>query len=167
VERYGWLEPGQMLDGLGLAETTPGPLIMVTQFVGFLAAWQNVTDLPPLLSGILGGLMTTWVTFTPCFLWIFLGAPFIEGLRGNVILTSALSAITAAVVGVVLNLAVFFGLHVFFPPDGRIELLHLDGIALAVALVAFVGMLRWKWDIIVVVLGGVVFGLLFKLVLAL
>jgi len=74
VERYGWLEPGQMLDGLGLAETTPGPLIMVTQFVGFLAAWRNVNDLPPLLSGILGALITTWVTFTPCFLWIFLGA---------------------------------------------------------------------------------------------
>jgi chromate transporter len=166
VERYGWLEPGQMLDGLGLAETTPGPLIMVLQFVGFLAAWQNVTDLPPLLSGIVGALMTTWVTFTPCFLWIFLGAPFIERLRGNVILTSALSAITAAVVGVVLNLAVFFGLHVFFPPDGRIALDWLDGVAVAIALVAFVGMLRWKWDIMVVVIGGAIFGLVYKLVLA-
>jgi chromate transporter len=166
VEHYGWLRPGQMLDGLGLAETTPGPLIMVTQFVGFLAAWQNVTDLPPLAAGVIGALMTTWVTFTPCFLWIFLGAPFIERLRGNVILTSALSAMTAAVVGVVLNLAVFFGLHVLFPPDGKIALAQLDGVALTVALVAFIGMLRWKWNIIVVVLGGAIFGLVYKLVLA-
>ncbi|MDH3443094.1 MAG: chromate efflux transporter, partial [Deltaproteobacteria bacterium] len=117
VEDFGWLRPGQMLDGLGLAETTPGPLIMVTQFVGFMAAWQNVTDLSPLTAAILGALITTWVTFTPCFLWIFLGAPFIERLRGNVVLTSALSAITAAVVGVVLNLAVFFAVHVLFPKN--------------------------------------------------
>lgn len=114
VDQYGWLRPGQMLTGLGLAETTPGPLIMVTQFVGFVSAWQNATGLSPLAAGILGALITTWVTFTPCFLWIFLGAPFIEDLRGNARLTSALSAVTAAVVGVVLNLAVFFGLHVFF-----------------------------------------------------
>jgi chromate transporter len=166
VERYGWLEPGQMLDGLGLAETTPGPLIMVTQFVGFLAAWRNVNDLPPLLSGILGALITTWVTFTPCFLWIFLGAPFIERLRGNVALTSALSAITAAVVGVVLNLAVFFGLHVLFPPDGRIALPALDGMALALALITFVGMLWWKWDIMAVVLAGALSGLVYKWVFA-
>jgi chromate transporter len=162
VERYGWLEPGQMLDGLGLAETTPGPLIMVLQFVGFLAAWRNVTDLPPLVSGILGALMTTWVTFTPCFLWIFLGAPFIERLRGHVVLTSALSAITAAVVGVVLNLAVFFGLHVLFPPQGKILFAQLDGTALALAAAAFIGMLRWKWDIMVVVLGGAILGLVYK-----
>jgi len=166
VEHYGWLRPGQMLDGLGLAETTPGPLIMVTQFVGFLAGWQNVSDLSPLISGVIGALMTTWVTFTPCFLWIFLGAPFIERLRGNVALTSALSAITAAVVGVVLNLAVFFGLHVLFPPDGKIALAQLDGAALTIALVAFIGMLRWKWDIMVVVLGGAIFGLVYKLALA-
>jgi chromate transporter len=107
VDYYGWLYPGQMLDGLGLAETTPGPLIMVTQFVGFLAAWQTIFDLPPLAAGIFGAVITTWVTFTPCFLWILLGAPFIERLRGNVSLTSALSAITAAVVGVILNLAFF------------------------------------------------------------
>ena len=165
VDSYGWLQPGQMLDGLGLAETTPGPLIMVTQFVGFVAAWQNVSDLPSIVAGILGALITTWVTFIPCFLWIFLGAPFIEGLRGNVRLTSALSAITAAVVGVILNLAVFFGLHVFFPPQGKILFAQLDGTALAIASVGFIGMLRWKWDIFLVVVGGAGFGLVYKLLL--
>jgi chromate transporter len=162
VEHYAWLRPGQMLDGLGLAETTPGPLIMVTQFVGFLAAWQNVSDLSPLTAGVLGALITTWVTFTPCFLWIFLGAPFIEQLRGNVALTSALSAITAAVVGVVLNLAVFFGLHVLFPPDGGIAFVQLDWAALAITVGAFMGMLRWKWDIFLVALGGAAVGLLYR-----
>ena len=83
VETYGWLQPGEMLDGLGMAETTPGPLIMVLQFVGFLGAFRDPGALPPLLAGTLGGLLTTWVTFVPCFLWIFLGAPFIETLRGN------------------------------------------------------------------------------------
>ena len=165
VNHYGWLQPGQMLDGLGLAETTPGPLIMVTQFVGFVAAWQNSAGLPPLVAGITGALITTWVTFIPCFLWIFLGAPFIEILRGNIRLTSALSAITAAVVGVILNLAVFFGLHVLFPPQGKILLSHLDWTALAITLVAFSGMVRWKWDIFVVVLGGAGIGLIYKLML--
>ncbi len=162
VEQYGWLLPGQMLDGLGLAETTPGPLIMVTQFVGFLAAWQNVRDLSPLAAGIIGALMTTWVTFTPCFLWIFLGAPFIERLRGNVVLTSALSAITAAVVGVVLNLAVFFSLHILFPSQGKILLAQLDWMALAITGVSFIGMLRWRWDIMIVVLVGALVGLVYK-----
>jgi chromate transporter len=114
VETYGWLQPGEMLDGLGMAETTPGPLIMVTQFVGFLGAFREPGALPPLLAGTLGGLLTTWVTFVPCFLWIFLGAPFVESLRGNRALSAALAAITAAVVGVVLNLAVWFALHVLF-----------------------------------------------------
>ncbi len=114
VGHYGWLRPGEMLDGLGMAETTPGPLIMVTQFVGFMAAYRDPGALPPMLAGTLGGLLTTWVTFTPCFLWIFLGAPFIEGLRGNRALSGALSAITAAVVGVILNLAVWFALHTWF-----------------------------------------------------
>ena len=103
-----------MLDGLGMAETTPGPLIMVLQFVGFMAAFRDPGRLPPLLAGVLGGLLTTWVTFTPCFLWIFLGAPFIEVLRGNQALGAALSTITAAVVGVVMNLAVWFALHTVF-----------------------------------------------------
>jgi chromate transporter len=114
VEHFGWLKPGEMLDGLGMAETTPGPLIMVTQFVGFMGAFRAATGLPPMLAGTLGGLLTTWVTFIPCFLWIFLGAPFIETLRGNRALSAALSAITAAVVGVVLNLAIWFALHTLF-----------------------------------------------------
>ena len=114
VETYGWLQPGEMLDGLGMAETTPGPLIMVTQFVGFMGAFRAPGGLNPYLAGVLGGLLTTWVTFTPCFLWIFLGAPYIEALRSNRALSGALAAITAAVVGVILNLAVWFGLHVLF-----------------------------------------------------
>ena len=114
VETYGWLAPGEMLDGLGMAETTPGPLIMVTQFVGFMGAFRDPGPLAPLVAGALGGLLTTWVTFVPCFLWIFLGAPYVEALRSNRALSAALAAITAAVVGVVLNLAVWFGLHVLF-----------------------------------------------------
>ncbi|KLK94188.1 chromate transporter [Microvirga vignae] len=114
VETYGWLKPGEMLDGLGMAETTPGPLIMVLQFVGFMAAFRDPGSLHPLIAGTLGGLLTTWVTFTPCFLWIFLGAPYIEMLRGNRALSGALSAITAAVVGVILNLAIWFGIHTIF-----------------------------------------------------
>ncbi|MCR5875026.1 chromate efflux transporter [Phenylobacterium sp. J426] len=114
VQTFGWLGPGEMLDGLGMAETTPGPLIMVTQFVGFMGAYRGAAGVDPLLAGVLGGLLTTWVTFTPCFLWIFLGAPFVEALRGARALNAALSAITAAVVGVILNLALWFGLHVLF-----------------------------------------------------
>ena len=114
VETYGWLQPGEMLDGLGLAETTPGPLIMVTQFVGFLAAARFAPGIDPLLAGTLGGILTTWVTFTPSFLWIFVGAPFSERLRGHRALAAALTAITAAVVGVVLNLALWFALHALF-----------------------------------------------------
>jgi chromate transporter len=114
VENYHWLKPGEMLDGLGMAETTPGPLIMVLQFVGFMAAFRDPGSLSPMLAGTLGGLLATWVTFTPCFLWIFLGAPFIERLRGNKALNGALSAITAAVVGVILNLAIWFAIHAIF-----------------------------------------------------
>ena len=114
VDTFGWLRPGEMLDGLGMAETTPGPLIMVTQFVGFLAAFRDATGLPPLLAATLGAILTTWVTFTPCFLWIFAGAPFVERLRGNAALSSALTAITAAVVGVILNLAIWFAIHALF-----------------------------------------------------
>ena len=114
VETYGWLGPKEMLDGLGMAETTPGPLIMVLQFVGFLGAYRGAHGLSPLVAGTLGGLLATWVTFVPCFLWIFLGAPLIERLRGHAAVAGALSAITAAVVGVVLNLAVWFALHTLF-----------------------------------------------------
>ncbi len=114
VEGYGWLKPGEMLDGLGMAETTPGPLIMVLQFVGFMGAYRDPGVLSPLMAGVAGGLLATWVTFVPCFLFIFLGAPFIETLRGNKALHGALSAITAAVVGVVLNLAIWFAIHTIF-----------------------------------------------------
>ena len=114
VGHYGWLSAGEMLDGLGMAETTPGPLIMVTQFVGFIGAYRSPGVLDPMMAGCLGALVTTWVTFAPCFLWIFLGAPYIEALRGNRTLAVALTGITAAVVGVVLNLAIWFGLRVMF-----------------------------------------------------
>lgn len=114
VQYHGWLAPGEMLDGLGMAETTPGPLIQVVQFVGFLGASRNPGVLDPLLAGFLGAVLTTWVTFVPCFLWIFLGAPFIESLRENRALSGGLSAITAAVTGVILNLSIWFALHVVF-----------------------------------------------------
>lgn len=114
VEHFHWLKPSEMVDGLGLAETTPGPLIMVLQFVGFLAAYRQPGILHPLWAATLGGLLTTWVTFVPCFLWIFLGAPYIERLRGQKALSAALSAITAAVVGVIANLALWFGFHTLF-----------------------------------------------------
>lgn len=121
VEAYGWLKPGEMLDGLGMAETTPGPLIMVLQFVGFAAAFRDPGTLSPLMAGVFGGLLATWVTFAPCFLWIFLGAPWIERLRGNRLLSGALTAITSAVAGVILNLAVWFALHTLFSQTVRVS----------------------------------------------
>ncbi|QFU18167.1 chromate efflux transporter [Microvirga thermotolerans] len=154
VENYGWLQPGEMLDGLGMAETTPGPLIMVLQFVGFMGALRDPGALPPLIAGVLGGLLATWVTFVPCFLFIFLGAPFIEVLRGNQALHGALSAITAAVVGVVLNLAVWFSIHVMFRETWPVRGLGLsfdapvlesvDPWALLLSAVAVVAMFRFK-----------------------
>ncbi|MFH6784804.1 MULTISPECIES: chromate efflux transporter [Methylobacterium] len=154
VEQYGWMRPGEMLDGLGMAETTPGPLIMVTQFVGFLAAFRAPGTLPPLVAGTLGGLLTTWVTFAPCFLWIFVGAPYVERLRGNRALAGALSAITAAVVGVILNLAVWFALHTLFrslrpvafgPVRFDVPVLtSVDPFALALALAAAVAVFRFR-----------------------
>jgi chromate transporter len=152
---HGWIKPGQMMDGLGLAETTPGPLIMVLQFVGFMGAWQHAEGLPPLVAATVGALITTWATFTPCFLWIFLGGPHIEQLRGNARLTSALTAITAAIVGVVLNLAVWFALHVFFPASGTV-----DWFAILLCATAFVAMLHYKIDIIPVIIGAGILGLL-------
>jgi chromate transporter len=113
VQHYGWLAPAEMLDGLGLAETTPGPLILVTEFVGFLAAFREGGG-NPWAMGTLGALVTLWATFAPCFLWIFAGAPYIERLNAEPKLKSALAAVTAAVVGVILNLTVWFGLHVLF-----------------------------------------------------
>ncbi|GEP05264.1 chromate efflux transporter [Methylobacterium oxalidis] len=153
VDHYGWLRPGEMLDGLGMAETTPGPLIMVTQFVGFLAAYRAPGALPPLVAGTLGGLLTTWVTFAPCFLWIFVGAPYVERLRGNRALAAALAAITAAVVGVILNLAVWFALHTVFAEVRPVwlgplrldvpNLASLDPFALALTLGALVAVFRF------------------------
>ncbi|QRE74579.1 chromate efflux transporter [Methylobacterium aquaticum] len=154
VEQYGWMRPGEMLDGLGMAETTPGPLIMVTQFVGFLAAYRAPGALSPLAAGTLGGLLTTWVTFAPCFLWIFVGAPYVERLRGHAALAGALSAITAAVVGVILNLAVWFALHTLFRTLRPVTfgplkldvpvLASVDPYALALALAAIVAVFRFK-----------------------
>ncbi len=158
VEHYGWLRPGEMLDGLGMAETTPGPLIMVTQFVGFMAAYRDPGALPPMLAGTLGGLLTTWVTFIPCFLWIFLGAPFIEALRDNTAVSGALAAITAAVVGVILNLAAWFALHTWFRAAHPVRAFglsfdlpvpaSLDGWALALSAAALVAIFRFKAGII-------------------
>ena len=154
VETHGWLVAGEMVDGLGLAETTPGPLILVLQFVGFLAGFRAPGDLPPLLAGSLGALLTIWVTFAPCFLWIFLGGPYVEALRGNRAISAALGAITAAVVGVIMNLALWFGLHVLFrevrsvnvfglSPDWPV-LASLDWRAALLAAAAMVAMLRFK-----------------------
>jgi chromate transporter len=154
VSVYGWLRPGEMLDGLGLAETTPGPLIMVVQFVGFMGAFRAPGGLPPLLAGVLGSVVTVWVTFVPCFLWIFLGAPYIEALRGNRWLQASLSAITAAVVGVILNLSIWFGLHVVFhevternfgPLRVYVPALHsLDLAALGLAALSILALFRFK-----------------------
>jgi chromate transporter len=154
VENFGWLTPREMLDGLGMAETTPGPLIMVLQFVGFMAAYRNPGPLSPVLAGMLGATVTVWVTFVPCFLWIFLGAPYIEYLRGNKSLSTALSGITAAVVGVILNLALWFSIHTIFAKVDNFYLgaLHLqipawstvDWVALLIAGGAFVAVFRFK-----------------------
>ena len=137
VGHYGWLSAGEMLDGLGMAETTPGPLIMVTQFVGFIGAYRSPGALDPMLAGTLGALVTTWVTFAPCFLWIFLGAPYIEALRGNRLLAAALTGITAAVVGVVLNLAIWFGLRVMFTSLVEVEVPFTGGVMQLPALASF------------------------------
>lgn len=155
VEHYHWLSASQMLDGLGLAETTPGPLIMVLQFVGFLGGWHQPGSLSPLLAATLGAALTTWTTFLPCFLWIFLGAPYIEKLRDHRGLSAVMSAITASVVGVILNLAVWFAGHVLFPGVPP----RFDVFAALVALVTFIGLVKWRWNIIPVVFGAAILGL--------
>lgn len=170
---YGWLAPGEMLDGLGMAETTPGPLIMVTQFVGFMGAMRDAGGMPPLLAGTLGGLLTTWVTFVPCFLWIFLGAPFIERLRDNRALSAALTAVTAAVVGVILNLAVWFGLHVLFAQVRAFMAMGLDldlpvwttldAAALVLVAAAMVAVFRFRLGAVTVLAGCALAGLALRL----
>jgi chromate transporter len=169
VESYQWLAPGEMLDGLGMAETTPGPLIMVLQFVGFLGAFREPGTLSPLMAGTLGGLIATWVTFTPCFLWIFLGAPFVEKLRGNKALSSALTAITAAIVGVMLNLAIWFAIHTVFKQVLTISvgpmqfdwpvLQSLDVAALSLTLAALVAVFGLKLGLMTTLLLSCAFGL--------
>jgi chromate transporter len=156
VETYGWVRPGEMLDGLGMAETTPGPLIQVVQFVAFLGAFRDPAPFSPLAAAVLGSLVTTWVTYAPCFLWIFVGAPYVEALRRSRLVSRALAGIMAAVVGVILNLSVWFALHTLF---GRVDVvdrgplrltvpqLHtLDPFALAVAAVAAMAIFRAHWS---------------------
>jgi chromate transporter len=160
VTQHGWLTEADMTAGLALAETTPGPLIMVVQFVGFLGGWNGATGLPPLGAATLGALLVTWVTFLPCFLWIFLGAPFIERLRELPALSAALTAISAAVVGVVLNLAVWFGIRLAFPQGLAAGAGAADWFVLAVALGGFAALAWGKAAIHWVVPAGGALGLL-------
>ena len=173
VGTYGWLAPGEMVDGLGMAETTPGPLIMVTQFVGFMGAYRQPGGLDPLLAATVGAVLTTWVTFVPCFLWIFLGAPFVERLRGNRALSGALAGISAAVVGVILNLALWFALHVLF--EGTRELsvglvslelpvvATIDWAALALSLAAVLAVFRLRLGVLPVLGGCAAAGIVLRL----
>lgn len=173
VEHYAWLSPGEMLDGLGMAETTPGPLIQVAQFVGFLAAWRSPGSLPPWLAGTLAAVLTTWVTYVPCFLWILVGAPYVERVRGSQALRGALAGIMAAVVGVILNLALWFSLHVLF---GEVRptrfgvatlpvpaLATLDAAAAAIALAAGVAALRFHVGMGALVGGAALAGVVWRL----
>jgi chromate transporter len=170
VENYHWVQPREMLDGLGMAETTPGPLIMVLQFVGFMAAFRDPGTMSPMLAGTLGGLLATWVTFTPCFLWIFVGAPFIEVTRGNKPLAGALSAITAAVVGVILNLAIWFAIHSLFHATVSVRgwslsfeapvLRSVDPWALLLSLVAATAIFRFNVGMLLTLATCAVAGLL-------
>ena len=157
VEHYHWLSAGEMADGLGLAESTPGPLIMVTQFTGFLAAWRAPAPFSPLTAALLGAGLTTWVTFAPCFLWIFACAPWMERLERAAGLQSALAAITAAVVGVIANLALWFALHVLFAGG---EFAGFDWRAGVIALVAALLLFRFKRGVIEVLGVSALAGLL-------
>ena len=157
---YGWLTQTQAVDGLALAETTPGPLIMVLQFVGFMAGWNHPEGMSQTASAVTAALVTTYATFLPCFFFIFLGAPYIEVLRGNKNLTAALSGITAAVVGVVLNLALVFGAAVIWPQGFASR---PDWFAAALSVLAFLALYRFKVDVLWVVLAGGVCGLVWGL----
>jgi chromate transporter len=158
VQTYGWLTPGEMVRGLALAETTPGPLIMVVQFVAFVGAYRDPGALNPWAAAVLGALLTTWVTFVPCFLFIFLGAPYVERLRGNTSISAALTGITAAVVGVIANLALYFALHTLFtttnPHDwGPVHLQFPDlttprPLAFAITAAALVMIFKLKWSVL-------------------
>lgn len=169
VQNHGWLAPGEMLDGLGMAETTPGPLIQVAQFVGFMGAFRDPGSLAPFAAGVAASILVTWVTFVPCFLWIFLGAPYIETLRGNQSVSAALSAITAAVVGVMLNLAIWFAVHVAFAEVGETRAYGmtllvpaLDSVQIAsivLSSAAFVAMLRFKAGMLPVIAASAALGM--------
>ena len=159
VEHYHWLGAEQMMAGLGLAETTPGPLIMVLQFVGFVAAWQHPGDLSPLLAATLGAVITTWVTFLPCFLFVFLGAPHIESLHERPRLASMLTAITAAVVGVILNLAIWFATHALYPEETK----TFDWFVAVMAIGAWVAMERFKIGVIPVLAACAGLGVVVKM----
>ena len=169
VETYRWLTPAEMLNGLGMAETTPGPLIMVLQFVGFMAAFRSPGGLSPLLAGVFGGLLATWVTFAPCFLWIFLGAPYIEKIRANKALSGALAAITAAVVGVILNLAVWFGVHTIFRKTVAVDgyglsfdmpvLTSVDFWSLALSVAAAIAIFRFRIGMLQTLAGSCLTGM--------
>lgn len=174
VDHYHWLQAREMLDGLGMAETTPGPLIMVLQFVGFMAAYRDPGEMSPMLAGTLGGLLATWVTFTPCFLWIFLGGPYVERLRGNKGLAGALTAITAAVVGVILNLSVWFALHTLFRETLPVRafplsfdmpvLSSVDVVAFALAVAAATAIFRFRLGMLTVLAGSCVAGVALRIV---
>lgn len=174
VTTYGWLNAGEMADGLGLAESTPGPLILVTQFVGFLGAYRDPAPFDPMLAGIVGALLTTWVTFAPCFLWIFALAPWIERLEHARRLQGALAAVTAAVVGVIANLTLWFALHVAFARVGRLEAgpvsmswpdwSSLDPVALALAIAALVLALRFRWSVFRLLGAGAAAGIVLALI---
>ena len=156
VDHYAWLKPGEMLDGLALAETTPGPLVLVLSYVGFLAGFRQSGALDPLIGGLLGGVIAAWATFIPSFIWIFAGAPYVERLRGNRLLSGALSAITAAVVGVILNLAVWFALHVVFTQVEPVDLVSLAPLTLSVPLPVW-SSLDWQALVIAVVAAVMIF----------
>ncbi len=157
VERHGWLTAAQMLDGLGLAETTPGPLVIVLEYAGFMGGWNHPGALPRLLSATLAAAMTVWVTFVPCFLWVLLGAPHVERLREKPWIQNGLRGITAAVVGVILNLAVWFGGGVLIR-EGAV-----DGFSVTLAAVVTVGLWRWRWPVHWVVLGSAGMGHVYQL----
>lgn len=176
VKRYHWLEPGEMLDGLGMAETTPGPLIQVVQFVAFMGAYRHPGPLSPLAAGVAGSVIATWVTYAPCFLWIFLGAPYIEYLRGQRSLNAALSTITAAVVGVILNLSIWFALHTLFAKVGESrtgpirwlvpDWSTLDPVSLAITIAAMAALFRFKLGMLQTLAACAAAGLAYRLLAA-
>ena len=174
VTHFGWLASGEMLDGLGLAETTPGPLVLVTQFVGFVGAFRNPGSLPPMMSGVIGSCVVTWAVFAPSFLWIFAGAPWIERLRGYRGLSAALSGVTAAVVGVIFDLSLWFAIHALFARVGETHVLGarilvpdwgtLDLFGLGVALASFAALARLRFSYPAVVGAAALAGLAHSLI---